>query len=74
MTKLNRLTSFVIKVFCAAQAFDGIKIDEHLMCDSVSWLVENQRQDGAFPEVKNIIHTSMMVGESHLSNSNTPRV
>ena len=48
-------------MFCSAQDFDGIEIDEALVCDSVSWLLENQRQDGAFPEVKDIIHKSMMV-------------
>lgn len=56
-----RLTAFASRVFCAAQGFDGIEIDEVLVCDSVSWLLENQRQDGAFPEVKDIIHKSMMV-------------
>ena len=55
-------------MFCAAQGFDGIEIDEALVCDSVSWLLENQRQDGAFPEVKDIIHKSMMV--SFLSHVN----
>ena len=50
-------------MFCAAQnEFDGIAIDENLVCDSVSWMLENQRQDGAFPEMKDIIHKSMMVG------------
>ena len=48
-------------MFCSAQDFDGIEIDEALVCDSVSWLLENQRQDGAFPEVKDIILKSMMV-------------
>lgn len=58
-----RLTAFVARVFCAAQnEFDGIEIDENLVCDSVSWMLENQRQDGAFPEMKDIIHKSMMVG------------
>ncbi|XP_078346612.1 venom factor-like [Oculina patagonica] len=56
------LTAFASRVFCAAQKFDGIEIDEALVCDSVSWLLENQRQDGAFPEVKDIIHKSMMGG------------
>ena len=58
---VRRLTAFASRVFCAAQKFDGIEIDEALVCDSVSWLLENQRQDGAFPEVKDIIHKSMMV-------------
>ena len=58
-----RLTAFVARVFCAAQnEFDGIAIDENLVCDSISWILENQRQDGAFPEMKDIIHKSMMVG------------
>ena len=62
MPSLNRLTAFVARVLCAAQQFDGVEIDQALICDSVSWLLENQRQDGAFPEVKDIIHKSMMVG------------
>lgn len=58
-----RLTAFAARVFCAAQnEFGGIAIDENLVCDSVSWMLENQRQDGAFPEMKDIIHKSMMVG------------
>lgn len=58
-----RLTAFAARVFCAAQnEFVGIAIDENLVCDSVSWMLENQRQDGAFPEMKDIIHKSMMVG------------
>lgn len=56
------LTAFVARVLCAAQKFDGVEIDQALICDSVSWLLENQRQDGAFPEVKDIIHKSMMGG------------
>ncbi|PFX30398.1 Complement C3 [Stylophora pistillata] len=56
------LTAFVVRVLCAAQKFDGVEIDHALVCDSVSWLLENQRQDGAFPEVKDIIHKSMMGG------------
>ena len=62
MPSLNRLTAFVARVLCAAQKFDGVEIDQALICDSVSWLLENQRQDGAFLEVKDIIHKSMMVG------------
>ena len=50
-----------MKVFCAAQKLDAIEIDKALVCDSVTWLLENQRDDGAFPEVKNVIHQSMMV-------------
>ena len=57
-----------MKVFCATQKFSGIELDEVLICDSVAWLVENQRQDGAFPEMKNVIHTSMMVGENGTTN------
>ena len=48
-------------MFCAAGKFDGIEVDEALVCDSVSWILENQRLDGAFPEIKDIIHKSMMV-------------
>ncbi|KAK2565842.1 C3 and PZP-like alpha-2-macroglobulin domain-containing protein 8 [Acropora cervicornis] len=56
------LTAFATRVFCAAGKFDGIEIDEALVCDSVSWILDNQRLDGAFPEVKDIIHKSMMGG------------
>lgn len=59
--KHYRLTAFAARVFCAAQNLDGIEIDDSLVCDSVSWILENQRQDGAFPELKDIIHKSMMV-------------
>ncbi|KAK3730060.1 hypothetical protein QZH41_009569, partial [Actinostola sp. cb2023] len=56
------LTAFVIKVFCAAQRFEGIAVDENLVCESVSWLLSNQRPDGAFPEVHDIIHKSLLGG------------
>ncbi|XP_068695726.1 LOW QUALITY PROTEIN: venom factor-like [Montipora foliosa] len=56
------LTAFAARVFCAADKFDGIAMDETLVCDSVSWILENQRRDGAFPEMKDIIHKSMMGG------------
>ncbi|XP_015756257.1 PREDICTED: complement C3-like [Acropora digitifera] len=56
------LTAFATRVFCAAGKFDGIEIDEALVCDSVRWILDNQRLDGAFPEVKDIIHKSMMGG------------
>ena len=56
-----RLTAFVMRVFCAAQKFGGISIDEDLICESVTWLVKNQRADGAFPERHDVVHKSMTV-------------
>lgn len=57
----NRLTAFVVKVFCAARKFDGVAIDDHLVCDSMKWLISNQRLDGAFPEVHDLVHKSLLV-------------
>ena len=56
-----RLTAFVMRVFCKAQQFTGVNIDEDLVCESVSWLIENQRGDGALPEVYRVIHGEMVV-------------
>ena len=56
-----RLTSFVMRVFCKAQQFAGVNIDENLVCDSVGWLIGNQRADGALPEVNAVIHREMVV-------------
>ena len=67
--KQLRLTAFAARVFCAADKFDGIAMDETLVCDSVSWILENQRRDGAFPEIKDIIHKSMMVRYLSLVNA-----
>lgn len=58
---LFRLTAFVLKVFCQASKFDGVQIDQDLLCRSVDWLVQNQRADGAFPEVRAVIHKEMVV-------------
>ena len=41
----------MMKIFCQVQGFAGVIIDENLICESVGWLYENQRGDGAFPEV-----------------------
>lgn len=50
-----------MRVFCKAQQFTGVDIDEDLVCESVSWLIENQRGDGALPEVFMVIHEEMVV-------------
>ncbi|EDO38193.1 predicted protein [Nematostella vectensis] len=54
------LTAFVIKVFCTAKRFDGVAIDNDLIRDSITWLLANQREDGAFPEVMDVVHVSLM--------------
>nr|BAH22725.1 complement component C3 precursor [Nematostella vectensis] len=56
------LTAFVIKVFCTAKRFDGVAIDNDLIRDSITWLLANQREDGAFPEVMDVVHVSLMGG------------
>ena len=56
-----RLTAFVMKVFCQAMKFTGVNIDENLVCESVSWLIQNQRGDGAFPEAHAVIRKIMAV-------------
>ena len=50
-----------MKVFCKAQQFSGVAIDENVVCESVSWLIQNQRVDGALPEVHAVIHREMVV-------------
>lgn len=50
-----------MRVFCKAQQFPRVNIDEDLVCDSVRWLIENQRGDGALPEVHAVIHGEMVV-------------
>ena len=56
-----RLTSFVMRVFCKANRFAGMNIDEHLVCESVAWLIKNQRADGAVPEVNPVFHREIVV-------------
>ena len=56
-----RLTAFVMRVFCKAQQFAGVNIDENLVCESVNWLLQNQRADGALPEVLSVLHREMVV-------------
>ncbi|RMX42632.1 hypothetical protein pdam_00010273 [Pocillopora damicornis] len=56
------LTAFVMKVFCKAKKFLGDEIEEKMLCESVGWLIENQRNDGAFPEVHHVIHREMVGG------------
>ena len=56
-----RLTAFVMRVFCKAQQFAGVNIDENVVCQSVGWLIANQRGDGSLPEVHAVIHKEMVV-------------
>ena len=62
-----RLTAFVMRVFCQAQKFAGVNIDQDLVCTSVGWLVANQRADGALPEVNAVIHREMVVRNQTLT-------
>ena len=55
-----------MKVFCQAQQFAGVNIDEKVVCESVSWLIQNQRGDGALPEVSAVSHREMVVSSSGL--------
>lgn len=55
-----------MRVFCKIQEFPGIDIDEKLLCDSVNWLIQNQREDGALPEVNMVIHREMVVRYAHI--------
>ena len=53
-----------MRVFCEAQQFDGVNIDEEMVCQSVDWLVGNQRADGALPEVQMVYHREMVVSST----------
>ena len=57
----SRLTAFVMRVFCEAQQFAGVNIDENLVCESVNWLLQTQRGDGSIPEVHAVAHREMVV-------------
>lgn len=50
-----------MRVFCQAQKFAGVNIDQDMVCRSVGWLIANQRADGALPEVHAVIHREMVV-------------
>ena len=68
-----RLTAFVMRVFCKIQEFPGTDyVDEKLLCDSVNWLIQNQRPDGALPEVYAVIHREMVVIYAHITNLQEP--
>ena len=43
-----------MRVFCHAQQFAGVNIDETVVCRSVDWLIQNQRADGSLPEVRSV--------------------
>lgn len=58
-----------MRVFCKAQQFAGVNIDENVVCESVSWLIQNQREDGALPEVHNVIHREMVVSNTSFNVS-----
>ena len=53
-----------MRVFCHAQQFAGVNIDDNLVCESVAWLIANQRADGALPEVHAVIHKEMVVSSN----------
>ena len=55
-----------MRVFCKANEFPGVNIDENLVCESVAWLIRNQRADGALPEVNAVIHREMVVRTTEL--------
>ena len=55
-----------MKVFCQAKKL-GVNIDPAVVCQSVQWLINNQGNNGAFPEVHAVIHKEMNVSIS--SNS-----
>ena len=61
LVSLLRLTAFVMRVFCKAQQFAGVNIDENLVCDSIDWLITNQRADGALPEIFAVSNKGMAV-------------
>ena len=49
-----------MRVFCHAQQFAGVNIDETVVCSSVNFLRWNQRVDGALPEVRSILMRSSL--------------
>jgi len=55
-----------MRVFCHAQKFSGVNIDEEVICESVAWLIQNQRADGALPEVHAVLHKEMVVRDETL--------
>jgi len=54
------LTAFVLKAF--SQAKDILYIDQGVLSDAVSWILEHQRQDGSFEQVGFVHHQEMMGG------------
>lgn len=54
------LTAFVVKVLSEAAEF--IDIDNKVLCSGTEWLLNSQREDGAFIEGFPIFHKEMMGG------------
>ena len=50
-----------MRVFCQAERFAGVNIDMEMVCQSVAWLIQNQRGDGALHEVHAVVHREMVV-------------
>ena len=55
-----------MRVLCKAQQFPGVNIDERMVCESVSWLIQNQRGDGGLPEVMAVVHRETVVKKAVL--------
>ena len=66
---ISRLTAFVMKTFCKAQKFAGVNIDENMVCASVSWMIQNQRGDGAIPGFSPLVYRRHFVVRNAVSFS-----
>ena len=50
-----------MKTFCKARKFAGVNVDENMVCASVSWIIQNQRSDGALPGSEQLVHRRYFV-------------
>ena len=50
-----------MRILCKAQKFAGVNIDERQLCDSVRWLMQNQRVDGALPGFPELVYRRYLV-------------
>ena len=59
MLAKNRLTAFILKSFAEASTF--VYVDRDPLEQSVVWLLEQQRRDGAFPPLGRLLNDKLQV-------------
>ena len=57
---LFRLTAFVLRIFSQADGLVGMYIDDRVQQDAIGFIEAQQKSDGSFPPVCNVINRDML--------------